>query len=52
MDRTAVATVDGTQVKIEFLCDLENESAETTFLPFGCKQVAALNMRGTRFVSR
>lgn len=42
-----IAIVEGAKVKLEFLCDLENEPAETAFRPDGCKELTALNLRGT-----
>lgn len=46
-----IATVEGAKVKLEFLCDLPNERAETAFKPAGCRELTALNLRGTGFVS-
>lgn len=46
-----IATVEGTKVKLEFLCDLENEPADTAFRPAGCEELTVLNLRGTGFVA-
>jgi hypothetical protein len=39
-------------VKIEFLCDLEDQSAEALVRPAGCSQLRAVNLRGTGYVER
>lgn len=44
--------IDGTRVKIEFLCDLDNRPAGETILLPGCRAVKAANLRGTGFVAR
>jgi hypothetical protein len=44
--------IDGTRVKVEFLCDLEDQPAATTILLPGCTRVKAANLRGTGFVAR
>lgn len=46
-----VAEVEGWKVKIEFLCELDDRPAETALLPPGCKELTALNLRGTGFVA-
>lgn len=44
--------IEGTRVKIEFLCDLEDRPANETILLPGCHRVKAANLRGTGFVAR
>ena len=44
--------IEGTRVKVEFLCDLEDEQAGATILLPGCRRVTAANLRGTGFVAR
>jgi hypothetical protein len=44
--------VGGTRVKVEFLCDLEDQPAGATILLPGCSRVKAANLRGTGFVAR
>lgn len=44
--------IDGTRVKIEFLCDVEDQPAGATILLPGCEHVRAANLRGTGFVAR
>jgi hypothetical protein len=44
-------TVDGTGVRMEFLCDLADYRAERLVRPPGCRRLAALNLRGTRYVA-
>ena len=44
--------IEGTRVKIEFLCDLEDRPANETIPLPGCHQVKAANLRGTGFVAR
>ncbi len=39
-------------VKIEFLCDLEDQPAEALVRPAGCSRLRAVNFRGTRYVER
>jgi hypothetical protein len=39
--------VDARIVKIEFLCDLDDQPAETIVTPKGCSALRALNLRGT-----
>lgn len=39
--------VDGRVVKIEFLCDLDDEPAEAIVTPHGCSELRAVNLRGT-----
>lgn len=41
-----------TRVKVEFLCDLEDQPAGATILLPGCTRVKAANLRGTGFVAR
>lgn len=40
-------TVEGRMVKIEFLCDLDDQPAETIVTPKGCSALRAVNLRGT-----
>lgn len=46
-----VAEIEGWKVKIEFLCDLDDRPAETALKPPGCRELTALNLRGTGFVA-
>lgn len=46
-----IADVEGIKVKLEFLCDLENETTNTVFRPAGCTELTALNLPGTGFVA-
>ena len=46
------ATVDGVPVKIEFLCDLDNQPAYQAIRLPGCNRLTAANLRGTGFVAR
>ena len=39
-------------VKIEFLCDLDNQPAEAIVSPVGCSRLRAVNLRGTGYVER
>lgn len=39
--------VDGRLVKIEFLCDLDDQPAEAIVTPAGCTELRAVNLRGT-----
>ncbi len=39
--------VDGRVVKIEFLCDLDDQPAEAIVTPAGCTELRAVNLRGT-----
>jgi len=39
--------VDGRLVKIEFLCDLDDQPAEAIVTPAGCSRLRAVNLRGT-----
>lgn len=43
--------VEGVVVKLEFLCDLQNQPAEAVVHPDGCVKLTALNLRGTGFVA-
>lgn len=45
-------TVDGSKVKIEFLCDLEALKEEELATPVGCEELKACNLRGTGYVAR
>jgi hypothetical protein len=44
--------VDGRVVKIEFLCDLEDQPSEAIVQPIGCTRLRAVNLRGTGYVER
>ena len=46
------AKVGTATVKIEFLCDLDDQPANRAIALPGCKRVTAANLRGTGFVSR
>ena len=45
-------TMDGFAVKLEFLCDLDSERAETLVGLEGCVRLRAMNLRGTGYVTR
>lgn len=40
----------GAPIKLEFLCELENEQAGAVIRPTGCRQLGAANLRGTGYV--
>ena len=40
----------GIPIKLEFLCELDDEPADTVIRPAGCKQLGAANLRGTGYV--
>lgn len=44
--------VEGRLVKIEFLCDLDDQPAEAIVTPAGCNRLRAVNLRGTGNVER
>jgi hypothetical protein len=44
--------VDRTRVRIEFLCDRDDQPANTPLPLPGCQRVKAANLRGTGFVAR
>jgi hypothetical protein len=46
------AKIGDVSVKVEFLCDLENQPANRAISLPGCTRVTAANLRGTGFVSR
>jgi len=46
------AKVSGVAVKVEFLCDLDDQPANQAIRLPGCKRVTAANLRGTGFVAR
>jgi hypothetical protein len=46
------AKVGSATVKIEFLCDLDDQPANRAIALPGCERVTAANLRGTGFVSR
>src|SRR5215211_5114636 len=39
--------IDDRVVKIEFLCDLDDQPAEAIVTPSGCRELRAVNLRGT-----
>lgn len=39
--------IENRLVKIEFLCDLDDQPAEAIVTPTGCRQLRAVNLRGT-----
>jgi hypothetical protein len=43
---------DGSRVRIEFLCDLEDQPEGVTVSLPGCRRLRAANLRGTGFVAR
>lgn len=44
--------VDGSTVRLEFLCDLPDHREGEVISPVGCKRLAAANLRGTGYVAR
>lgn len=44
-------TIEGRVVKMEFLCDIPDETAEVVIKLSACNELGAMNLRGTRFVS-
>jgi hypothetical protein len=46
------ARVNSAVIKIEFLCDLDDQPANQAIRLPGCKRVTAANLRGTGFVAR
>jgi hypothetical protein len=42
--------VHGATVKIEFLCEVDGEAAQTIVHPAGCSRLGAANLRGVGFV--
>ncbi|MGI8801437.1 MAG: hypothetical protein ACR2KV_04590 [Solirubrobacteraceae bacterium] len=44
-------TVDGATVRIEFLCDRDDQREGEVIRPAGCRRLAALNLRGTGYVA-
>lgn len=45
-------TIEGAVVRIEFLCELEDQPANTIVRPRGCERLSAVNLRGTGFVAQ
>lgn len=45
-------TVEGTLVRLEFLCDLPDQRESEIIRPRGCTQLTAANLRGTGYVAR
>ena len=45
-----VGSPAGATVKIEFLCELDNQPAEARIRPRGCQVLSAINLRGAGFV--
>lgn len=43
--------VEGARVKVEFLCELDNQPQEAIVTPVGCEKLTAVNLRGTGFVT-
>lgn len=43
--------VEGARVKIEFLCELDDQPQEAIVTPVGCEKLTAVNLRGTGFVT-
>ena len=44
--------VGGAEIKLEFLCELDDKAEGTVIRPPGCKRLGAVNLRGTGFVSQ
>jgi len=44
--------VEEAEIKLEFLCELDDQAERSVFQPPGCKRLGALNLRGTGFVSQ
>ena len=42
--------VSGTSMKIEFLCELDDQPAEVVVIAAGCRSLGAMNLRGTGYV--
>jgi len=45
-----VGTVSGATMKIEFLCELDDQPAEVVVIATGCTKLGAMNLRGTGYV--
>ena len=43
--------VDGVQVKLEFLCDLDDQREGEAINPIGCNVLSAMNLRGTGYAA-
>lgn len=43
--------VEGARVKIEFLCELDDQPEEAIVTPVGCDRLTAINLRGTSYVT-
>jgi hypothetical protein len=43
--------IEGARVKIEFLCELDDQPEEAIVTPVGCNRLTAVNLRGTRYVT-
>ena len=44
--------VEEAEIKLEFLCELDDQAERSVFQPPGCKRFGALSLRGTGFVSQ
>ena len=42
--------IGGMPIKLEFLCELDDQPAEQVVRPVGCRQLGAVNLRGTGYV--
>lgn len=45
-----LGTVSGMLMKIEFLCELDDQPAEVVVIAAGCRSLGAMNLRGTGYV--
>ena len=45
-----VGRIGGAPVKLEFLCELDDQPAEHVVRPAGCRRLTAVNLRGTGYV--
>lgn len=45
-----IGRIGGAGVKLEFLCELDDQPAESVVRPSGCTRLGAVNLRGTGYV--
>ncbi len=45
-----IGTVSGATMKVEFLCELDDQPAEAVVIGTGCTKLGAMNLRGTGYV--
>jgi hypothetical protein len=46
-----ITRVEGARVKIEFLCELDDQPEEAIVTPVGCNRLTAVSLRGTSYVT-